>query len=213
MEPAAYLGTAPSFSSIAGTWNRPVAPLPPAPESAQHRLQPQMKTIRFTPGDLDLFSAASHDRNPLHLSDDYSRRTPYGGRVVFGVLDGLAAMAAVAERPGQTLASIEFEFFDTALLGIEYQVSVIENPSECTIRVSDGRRPVLEAVLEFGSSGSQPAPESDNWRGALTQPKQLSAAQLTAGYRQAGSYGPALRELDQLCAQLHLNKAWLSRAH
>jgi acyl dehydratase len=57
-----------------------------------------MTHIRFTPEDLELFSRASHDRNPLHLSDEYARRTPYGGRVVFGVLDGLTAKGSIGAR-------------------------------------------------------------------------------------------------------------------
>src|SRR5690349_23612415 len=111
-----------------------------------------MQRIRFTSEEVELFSAASHDRNPLHLSDEYARRTPYGGRVVFGVLDGLKALGLLKDRPGWLLSSVEFEFFDTALLGIDYSVEVAdEEESEATLQVKDGRRPVLEAVLAFRS--------------------------------------------------------------
>src|SRR5438093_7230880 len=115
----------------------------------------KMKTITFTPEDLDLFSSASHDLNPLHLSDEYARRTPYGGRVVFGVLDGLTALGFLADRRESVLSSIEFEFFDTALLGIEYSVHTVETQSEGTVRIMDGRRPVLEAVLTYRPGRSQ----------------------------------------------------------
>ncbi|HET8826803.1 MAG TPA: MaoC/PaaZ C-terminal domain-containing protein, partial [Terriglobales bacterium] len=109
-----------------------------------------MKRIRFTPQDVELFSRASHDRNPLHLSEEYARRTPYGGRVVFGVLDGLTAMGSIPDRPGQAVSSVELEFFDTALLGIDYSLQVRENDDgEIAIQVTDGRRPVLEAVVSF----------------------------------------------------------------
>ena len=55
--------------------------------------------VAFDRADLDLFGAASGDFNPLHLSDGYARRTPYGERVVPGVLGAMAALASGAERP------------------------------------------------------------------------------------------------------------------
>ncbi|MGC3974615.1 MAG: MaoC/PaaZ C-terminal domain-containing protein [Nitrospira sp.] len=47
---------------------------------------PDMTTVRFTKQDLARFSGASRDRNPLHISEDYARTTPYAEPVVFGVL-------------------------------------------------------------------------------------------------------------------------------
>lgn len=172
-----------------------------------------MKRIRFTPHDLELFSRASHDRNPLHLSDEYARRTPYGGRVVFGVLDGLTAMASIPDRPEQVLSSVEFEFFDTALLGVDYSVLIRENDdAEVVVQVADGRRPVLEAVLGFipGKAGVwiPGTPQA-----SAMQARELTSAELTVGYRAEGRYGPPESELMELCTKLGLHKAWLGPQH
>jgi NAD(P)-dependent dehydrogenase (short-subunit alcohol dehydrogenase family) len=172
-----------------------------------------MIQIRFTPPDLELFSKASHDRNPLHLSDEYARRTPYGGRIVFGVLHGLTAMGKVAHRPGQVLSSVDFEFFDTALLGIDYSAQVRENDeTEVAVLVMDGRRPVLEALLGFREG------EVGEWQGGashagLTDPRELTGAELPVGYRVAGKYSPPEADFRQLRSKLGLNKSWLSPQH
>src|SRR5205809_5267107 len=166
-----------------------------------------MKTITFTPEDLDLFSSASHDRNPLHLSDEYARRTPYGGRVVFGVLDGLTALGFLADRRESVLSSIEFEFFDTALLGIEYSVHTVETQSEGTVRIMDGRRPVLEAVLTYRPGRSQSS-RLNEWQSAAPEPRNLSGAQLAVGQRVHGKYGPSLKHLEMLCSRIKLTQSW-----
>src|SRR5690242_6477636 len=172
-----------------------------------------MTHIRFTPEDLELFSRASHDRNPLHLSDEYARRTPYGGRVVFGVLDGLTAMGSIPDRPGQVLSSMEFEFFDTALLGVDYSVRVHENDdTEVAVQVTDGRRPVLEAVLAFttGKPGTW-APGTP--QASATQARELASAELPVGYHVDGKYGPPESEPSELCGKLGLKKSWLAPQH
>src|SRR5438270_1446434 len=111
-----------------------------------------MTTIRFTEEDLELFQAASHDSNPLHTSPEYARRTAYGGRVVYGVLNAIAALGktAVLERSGWVLYTIECDFFDVASLKVDYSVHVSEgSPAEITLRVNDGHRPVLEIFLTY----------------------------------------------------------------
>jgi NAD(P)-dependent dehydrogenase (short-subunit alcohol dehydrogenase family) len=171
-----------------------------------------MKTIRFTPETLALFSSASHDRNPLHLSEEYARRTPYGGRVVFGVLDALTAISEAPDRAATTLASIELEFFDTALLGIDYALQVTEHGPDCTVRVSDGHRPVLEAVLSF-RAGATPAFDAPQRWQPLAEAKNRSCADLAAGEQLKGQYAPALESLVDLRSRLQLKQHWLSDAH
>lgn len=172
-----------------------------------------MPHIRFTPEDLELFSRASHDRNPLHLSDEYARRTPYGGRVVFGVLDGLTAMGAIPDRPGEVLSSVELEFFDTALLGIEYSVHIRENDdTEVGVQVMDGRRPVLEAILGF-TEGKAEAWTAGADTATVSEPRERTSSELPVGQRMAGKYGTPEAEFAQLRSKLGLNQTWLAPQH
>ncbi len=173
-----------------------------------------MKTIRFTQEDLDLFSSASHDRNPLHLSDEYARRTPYGGRVVFGVLDGLTALAQVADRPGWVLFSVEFEFFDTALLEVDYSVEATDTDlSEATVRVGEGRRPVLEAALEFRHAAPAQPWEAGEGHAALSEPRDFTRRQLAIGQQVRGKYAPSLRDFDVLWSRLRFQQSWIRPEH
>lgn len=171
-----------------------------------------MKTIRFTAGDLELFSAASNDKNPLHLSEEYARRTPYGSRVVFGVLDALTALATVPDRPGQVLSSIELEFFDTALLGVDYTVETGEDEDgQTTVRVVDGVRPILEAVLSF-SSGAVHSWQSGSWPHHLSEPADLSLSDMQLGRNAKGQYAPCEQAFESLYSRLASN-SWFARRH
>lgn len=67
-------------------------------------LQPGMcrsleKTV--TERDIDLFAEISLDRNPVHLDEDYARKSIFGGRVAHGMLSASLISAVIGERlPG-----------------------------------------------------------------------------------------------------------------
>ena len=169
-----------------------------------------MNTIRFTADDLKLFSAASNDKNPLHLSEEYARRTPYGSRVVFGALDALTALAIVPDMPGRVLSGIELEFFDTAFLGVDYAVEIHEEEDgQTTLRVMDGVRPILEAILSF-SSGAVGAWRSGSWPRHLSEPADLGLADLQLGRTAKGQYAPCEQAFELLYSRL-ASKSWFGR--
>jgi NAD(P)-dependent dehydrogenase (short-subunit alcohol dehydrogenase family) len=122
-------------------------------------------------------------------------------------------MAAIPERSGQVLSSVEFEFFDTALLGIDYAVRIRENDdAEITVQVADGQRPILEAVLGFAEGrvgrwipGSPLA--------SAREAHELTASDLAIRYQVAGKYGLGESELIELCNKLGLSKSWLGPQH
>lgn len=65
-----------------------------------------------TEADLTIFSMVSGDWNPIHSDAEYARRTPYGQRIVHGVL-GVAIVTGMFDRLGI------FEDSALALLGID----------------------------------------------------------------------------------------------
>src|SRR5438067_4850138 len=116
-----------------------------------------MNPIKFSADDLDLFARASGDHNPLHASSDYARKTPFGERVVFGMLDALAVLARVPEQQGMSIAKLAFDFFGAALPEVEYATEVSPGAAnELFVRVADGRRPILEGSVTL-RSGNPPA--------------------------------------------------------
>jgi len=63
--------------------------------------------------DIFLFAGACGDRNPLHLDEEYARRTPFGGRIAHGMLSAAVISAAIAGRlpgPGSIYVSQNLSF-------------------------------------------------------------------------------------------------------
>lgn len=50
--------------------------------------------------DINLFAEVSGDFNPVHVSEDYAKKTFFGGRIAHGVLSIALLSAATAKLPG-----------------------------------------------------------------------------------------------------------------
>ena len=94
--------------------------------------------ISFTEQDLALFSQASGDRNPLHLSSEYARSTAYGQPVVFGCLGALAALGHIHLPAGWSVTSLEAEFLRPMFLSVEYRIETSEKEGKWGARLFDG---------------------------------------------------------------------------
>ncbi len=57
-----------------------------------------MKTI--TEANITQFAEVSGDYNPVHMSEEYAQKTPFGGRIAHGVIAIGLISAAVAKLPG-----------------------------------------------------------------------------------------------------------------
>lgn len=69
------------------------------------------KTV--TEADIVMFSGVSGDTNALHLDEEYAQTTPFGGRVVHGMLTASLLSAAIANRlpgPGAIYLSQSLHF-------------------------------------------------------------------------------------------------------
>ena len=53
-----------------------------------------------TEPDIINFAEVSGDFNPVHMSEEYARQTPFGGRIAHGMLAAALISAAVAKLPG-----------------------------------------------------------------------------------------------------------------
>jgi NAD(P)-dependent dehydrogenase (short-subunit alcohol dehydrogenase family) len=108
--------------------------------------------ILFSEVDLALFSEASGDHNPLHLSAEYARQTPYGERVVFGCLGAIALLGRLKLPVG----SIQAEFLRPMFLGVPYEVSTVEKDGGWVTQLLDGSLAVVSLTIKAapGESGS-----------------------------------------------------------
>ncbi len=106
-------------------------------------------SLRFDEEDLRLFSAASGDRNPLHLSASYASRTAYGQQVVFGALGALACLGSVELSDGQRIARLNADFHRPMFLGVDYQIKATKQSGSTIVRLFDGTVPMLTLAANF----------------------------------------------------------------
>ena len=58
----------------------------------------QMKTI--TDADIVMFAGVSCDVNPVHINEEFAKKTMFGGRIAHGVIAISLLSAAMAKLPG-----------------------------------------------------------------------------------------------------------------
>lgn len=103
-------------------------------------------TKTLTERDIYLFASASGDRNPVHLDEEYAKRTQFGGRIAHGMLSAAVISAAIAGRlpgPGSIYLSQNLCFRHPVMLGETVCATV-------TIKevLNRRRRAVLDTVCE-----------------------------------------------------------------
>jgi NAD(P)-dependent dehydrogenase (short-subunit alcohol dehydrogenase family) len=104
--------------------------------------------VTFTDDDVRLFSAASHDRNPLHLDEAYSHRTAFGEPVIFGVLGALAALGQVPVGKGHRIRRLVVEFPRPLFKAISYRIeNRLREPLVTEFALMDGRQACVRGVL------------------------------------------------------------------
>jgi 3-hydroxybutyryl-CoA dehydratase len=75
--------------------------------------QSARRTFHVASADIDAFAAVSHDHNPVHVDETYAAKTPFGGRVVHGMLLGgyiSACLASDLPGPGAIYVSQALRF-------------------------------------------------------------------------------------------------------
>jgi NAD(P)-dependent dehydrogenase (short-subunit alcohol dehydrogenase family) len=103
-------------------------------------------SVSFAEQDVAVFSEASGDRNPLHLSHDYARRTSYGQRVIFGCLGAMACLSHIHLPAGWYATSLEAEF-RPMFLGVMYRVETSEKDGKWRAQLFDGSSPVVSVTV------------------------------------------------------------------
>ena len=159
--------------------------------------------LRVLPADMELFARATGDVNPLHVSAEYARRTPFGEPVVYGVLAALAACGHLRERPGSAVESIALEFLGPLAVGTSYRVEIEDEESTARVHVSDLDQPALEATIAFAEGPPRPAlPEGR--AEARAAPAELELESLDEGRTASGLWAPSLADTRELLGRWSL---------
>ncbi|UCH49735.1 MAG: SDR family NAD(P)-dependent oxidoreductase [Betaproteobacteria bacterium] len=119
----------------------------------------QRRKFRFTENELKIFAAASHDSNPLHLDEDYARRTPYGRPVVFGALAVLRCLDSLGKGHSRQVGQIEAEFSHPLFTDVEYQLWVDElRPDNAIAEVREGELVLARVRVAFRAVARREVP-------------------------------------------------------
>jgi 3-hydroxybutyryl-CoA dehydratase len=103
-------------------------------------------TKTLTERDVVLFADASGDTNPVHLDEEYAKRTRFGGRIAHGMLSASVISATIATRlpgPGSIYLSQSLSFRRPVKIGETIRASV-------TVKeiLSSRQRAVLQTICE-----------------------------------------------------------------
>ncbi len=170
--------------------------------------------IRFTDEDLNLFADASGDFNPLHLSAEYARSTPFGERVVFGCLGATAALGRIEPPEGHTPISIDAEFLRPVFLAVEYRIETKTKGERRIAQLFDGTTPVLSVSVRYAAvqheSVHQPTPETES--GTLReQPVAHREDEIAVGSATSGIYPLRHSALSRLAQRWAVSDLFLVR--
>ncbi|MGW2327048.1 SDR family NAD(P)-dependent oxidoreductase [Streptomyces sp. NPDC001700] len=151
--------------------------------------------------DVALFARISGDRNPLHRSPGYARRTPFGRTVAHGVLAALATLDEQAPDAAGVTA-VEADFGNPVFPGVRYRSDTLDGGR---YRLLDGDRTCLTVRIRPGAP-----PDLD----PLPVPPERSAAphtiaELPPGTTVSGAYGPD--GIDALCERFPAASRLLGR--
>jgi acyl dehydratase len=95
------------------SWNRTLRGMP-------HKGAAAERTREVDEQDIDLFTAITGDRNPLHFDADAARESVFGGVIVQGGVTSGILNAVVAEDlpgPGSVFLSVEWQFVKAVYVG------------------------------------------------------------------------------------------------
>lgn len=101
-------------------------------------------TKSLTDEDVHAFAAASGDRNPLHLDDEFAKETMFGRRICHGILTAGVISATFAEEmpgPGWVYVNQSLRFRAPVHIGDSVTVT-----AEVTELIEDKRFAVLSVV-------------------------------------------------------------------
>jgi NAD(P)-dependent dehydrogenase (short-subunit alcohol dehydrogenase family) len=159
------------------------------------------KTVRFSHEDLALFSQASGDHNPLHLSADYARKTPFGQQVVYGALSAIACLGQLELGEDARITSVSADFLRPMFLDTNYSVEAAEREGAFVVRVLDGSVPLMVLTVKVqntseaahGVAGEVPLPHFERWEARV-----LAASEIRVGMEITGQYACEIGALETL---------------
>lgn len=151
--------------------------------------------------DMQLFAEASHDCNPLHMSKEYARKSPFGQPVVFGVLGALRCLAEAAPRPDAVPTAITLDFPKPIFPDVEYAVEVEDEPDHCRLCLQDGRSVLLRMDVSYRHASHGRVLDGDVLT-PLQEPRDLDKGDFAPGSTSNGKWSADQEAFHELSERL-----------
>ena len=163
--------------------------------------------VRFSLEDLELFSVASHDRNAIHLSPEYARKTFYGQEVVFGILGALACAGSIALPSNCTISNISLEFKNPMFVGIDYDIIAVQiSPQVISVRLCDGSKTLVKANFTFADRESAALSWKNPQQSVRLIPADADEKELRDGATIKGQYRPTPTAFSELMRRFGIDE-------
>jgi NAD(P)-dependent dehydrogenase (short-subunit alcohol dehydrogenase family)/acyl dehydratase len=163
--------------------------------------------IRFQEEQLWLFAAASLDRNPLHLSREYARTTPFGDRVVYGMLSFAACLGELGPPSGTVVSGFDAEFHAPLFLDVDYSLAVQrQTASEIAASLMDGSATAMTLRLRFREGAPELVELDEKGIASREAARRVGPADLHPGLSFRGSYAPPGQAYLALLASIGIDR-------
>ena len=163
--------------------------------------------MRFEEKHLQLFAAASLDFHPLHLSGKYAHTTPFGQRVVYGMLGFSACLAQIAPFPGKVVSSVRVEFDSALFLEVDYSPVVQrQTEREIALALMDGSVTCMSLRLRFSDGTPQFAELNEEGTAPRQASRSTQLSELRPGLSFGGRYAPPRQAYLDLLGALGIDR-------
>jgi NAD(P)-dependent dehydrogenase (short-subunit alcohol dehydrogenase family)/acyl dehydratase len=184
---------------------------------------PTRSELSFSREQVDLFAAASGDRNPLHLDPGFARRTPFGGCVVHGALMAIGLLGSLPPPELERVRALRVQFAGPVIPGASY-IALARPARRAGVWEAQltGRGKVLarvfagadrDRVWKDAGAGAPPMTPGDGAAGREMRltPAEPGPGDLAPGRAVLGRYatGPGLAGLAQSFGAQRLDPALL----
>ncbi len=138
--------------------------------------------LRFDENTMNAFRNLSGDENPLHLSEDYAKRTQFGERVVYGVSSVFSALGRWANGRSFELERIKAEFKKPLFFNQDYVLEATESGNQVILLIKMGPvvRTRVTLLLREASERFESGERSDLLKVFALESGQIPIHQLRA---------------------------------